>query len=236
MLLGLPLEILHVIFFDVWILDHVDIAAVRATCQQLRNAVMPTGLDSEKWLARAGPKACTRENRPRALLKCYESGSPHDARADGGKLIVWASIFEHPRVVKFMLAHGANPAEYGNMAIRCASEGGCVEIVQDLLAAGADPLAEGSQSVRLASIYNHPETVELLLAAGCDPTTKQNGALVAASRKGNVDVVRLLLEDSRVDPSFPGNHAIRWASKCGQREVVTLLMTDERVAATWTGE
>ena len=50
-----------------------------------------------------------------------------------------------------------------------------------------------------------------------------------ASYYGQVDVVKLLLHDSRVDPSADNNYAIRTASFNGHAEVVQLLLQDPRV-------
>jgi hypothetical protein len=91
MLLGLPLEILHLIFFDLWILDHGDIAADRAACSELRHAVLPVGLDLEKWQSRAGPEWFMEMDRPRALLQCYVPGGPYDPTAHRNRAIRWAS-------------------------------------------------------------------------------------------------------------------------------------------------
>ena len=44
-----------------------------------------------------------------------------------------------------------------------------------------------------------------------------------ASHNGHLEVVKLLLQDSRVDPSAEDNGAIRWASFNGYLEVVKLL-------------
>jgi hypothetical protein len=54
-------------------------------------------------------------------------------------------------------------------------------------------------------------------------------AISLASENGHVEVVKLLLNDPRVDPSAYNNDAIRWASKYGHVEVVKLLLNDPRV-------
>jgi ankyrin repeat protein len=54
-------------------------------------------------------------------------------------------------------------------------------------------------------------------------------AIRLASQRGHSEVVKLLLEDKRVDPSACNNEAIRWASKNGHLEVVKLLLQDGRV-------
>ena len=54
-------------------------------------------------------------------------------------------------------------------------------------------------------------------------------AIHLASRYGHVEVVKLLLNDPRVDPSADNNDTIRWASLFGNVEVVKLLLNDPRV-------
>ena len=49
-----------------------------------------------------------------------------------------------------------------------------------------------------------------------------------ASFYGHVEIVRLLLEDKRVDPGANDNYAIRFASEEGHVEVVRLLIKDKR--------
>jgi len=53
-----------------------------------------------------------------------------------------------------------------------------------------------------------------------------------AIREGNVEAVKLLLADKRVDPGAAKNWAIGWASSYGDTEIVKLLLTDDRVDPT----
>ena len=50
-----------------------------------------------------------------------------------------------------------------------------------------------------------------------------------ASANGHYNVVKLLLEDKRVNPADNNNFAIRWASEYGHYNVVKLLLGDNRV-------
>jgi ankyrin repeat protein len=50
-----------------------------------------------------------------------------------------------------------------------------------------------------------------------------------SSENGHTEIVRLLLNDPRVDPKANDNHAIRISSKNGHTEVVRLLLNDPRV-------
>jgi ankyrin repeat protein len=54
-------------------------------------------------------------------------------------------------------------------------------------------------------------------------------AIRLASKNGHVEVVKLLLNDPRVDPSAENNYAIRLASENGHVEAVKLLLNDPRV-------
>jgi hypothetical protein len=164
MLLGLPLEILHLIIFDLWILDHQDIAAVRAVCRELRSAVLPSGLDLEKWQARAGPEWCMKENRPRAVIQCHANESPYDPTANGSEAICWASSRGHLEVVRCLLAAGCDPAANQNEAISNASYNGHLEVVQCLLAAGCDPAGWDNKAIRHAAYNNRTEVITLLLS------------------------------------------------------------------------
>lgn len=68
------------------------------------------------------------------------------------------------------------------------------------------------------------------------PTLLETGALIPtnhmllrASMLGNDLVVRLLLEDGRVDPTFKNNIILRMAVENGSVEIVRLLLADGRV-------
>ena len=77
-----------------------------------------------------------------------------------------------------------------------------------------------------AAYYGNLEVVKLLLA---DKRVNPAAAIKVASRKGNVEIVKLLLEDGRADTSVCYNYAIGIASQEGHVEVVKLLLEDGRV-------
>ena len=56
-----------------------------------------------------------------------------------------------------------------------------------------------------------------------------NTEFIEAAKRGDINNVRLLLADPRVDPAARNNDAIRWASGNGHSEVVKLLLNDPRV-------
>ena len=76
---------------------------------------------------------------------------------------------------------------------------------------------------------NYVEIVEGLIKEGFDLDADDNWAIRVASVDGHSEVVKLLLQDPRVDPSDDDNYAILLASDNGHSEVVKLLLQDERV-------
>ena len=76
----------------------------------------------------------------------------------------------------------------------------------------------------LRNINDEPKNLLLI-------THKQN-AFEIACEYGYHEVVKLLLQDSRVDPSNDNNSAIRHASRNGYHKVVKLLLQDPRVKNT----
>ena len=93
--------------------------------------------------------------------------------------------------------------------------------------------------------YQSPEKLELFqraceigktdivksLLPHIDPSAHNNYAIRLASRFGHLEIVKILLQDSRVDPSAFNNYAIQWASENGHLEVVKFLLQDSRVGS-----
>lgn len=52
-------------------------------------------------------------------------------------------------------------------------------------------------------------------------------------RDGDVEMIKLGLQDPNVNPSYSRNYAIRWAAEYGHKEVIALLLQDERVLNTY---
>ena len=53
-----------------------------------------------------------------------------------------------------------------------------------------------------------------------NPTDRQNIAILNASQYGHADVVRIVLNDHRVNPADHSNHVTSWASKNGHSDVI----------------
>jgi hypothetical protein len=62
-----------------------------------------------------------------------------------------------------------------------------------------------------------------------DPSYDSNLACRLASSHGNTAILKLLLNDHRVDPSDQENYSLKSASQKGYTEIVNLLLNDHRV-------
>ena len=84
--------------------------------------------------------------------------------------------------------------------------------------------------------HDHPMTLGALyvmnLRLRFNPAANDNKAILEASENGRLEVVRLLLNDTRVDPTASRNLAIQWASGHGHHDVVHLLLEDGRAEPT----
>src|SRR5438034_1049260 len=72
----------------------------------------------------------------------------------------------------------------------------------------------------------HLDCIKLLLG---DDRIDYNDAFDRASLSGHQEVVKLLLQDQRINPSSNDNYAIKHASKNGHLEIVKILLQDQRV-------
>ena len=88
---------------------------------------------------------------------------------------------------------------------------------------------DADELLKQSSIDGNIKNFKLALERGADPSYVNNYAIRWASYYGHIEVVELLLKDSRVDPSDCNNTAILWASSNGHKEVVELLLKDSRV-------
>jgi len=66
----------------------------------------------------------------------------------------------------------------------------------------------------------------------CDPADNNNEAIRVAASNGYTEIVKVLLQDNRVNPADENNHAIIWAALYGHTDTVKVLLQDTRVDAT----
>ena len=79
------------------------------------------------------------------------------------------------------------------------------------------------------SKYGLVDEVKRLLNKGIDLKPNDNYAMGLASENGHTEVIKLLLQDGRIDPSGNDNYYIRMASQNGHTDIVKLLLQDKRV-------
>lgn len=108
-------------------------------------------------------------------------------------------------------------------------EGKNLEELSALLSNPGIPLTDCFST---AVTHNHPEVVKLLIAdprVEMDETSQNYNMLIHASGYGHVEVVRVLLEDGRIDPINAENGALSAAIRNGHPKVMELLLSDRRV-------
>jgi len=115
---------------------------------------------------------------------------------DDGHLC-YAAVGGATRVMRVLLAHGADPRAANSRALRDAAYVGQLEAVQLLLDSGAD-IADGVgcayEALASAVLGGHPDVARLLLARGSDVHAGEDEPLQLAVRSGNPEMVRLLLD------------------------------------------
>lgn len=100
------------------------------------------------------------------------------------------------KALKFLLNYKKiNPSIYDNLAIRCASENGHIEIVKFLLTySQVDPTIWESFPIYIASVKGYTEIVKILLKDGRSNVTNRNNASIRwAVYYKHIDIVKLLL-------------------------------------------
>ena len=171
-----------------------------------------------------------------------------DIRIWGDVALFDAIYWSDPEIVWLLIETGAdvNAAEGfgGNTPLHEAVEQGNGEIVKILVAAGADVNAEGSMSrtpLSLAAEKGATEIMRILLRPGPVADTSEDGedkvaasmpsigseALYTAIEKGDVEMVRLLVEagaDVNAAAGFGGNTPLHEAVEQGDAEIVKILV------------
>ncbi|KAI7493390.1 hypothetical protein KC357_g1071 [Hortaea werneckii] len=171
------------------------------------------------------------------LLK-HESVNINAVWGFGGSALCEASGMGNGRVVKMLLAKGADPnvqRDRGSHALVEAARYGDKKIVEMLLDAGADVHAKDCSTIPHGTVFNaaaedgDKELMEMLLAR--DTNSEGRGhccseALVKASRKGHEDLVKILLA-AGADANFCdpyGDTALTAASIQGHAKTVEILL------------
>lgn len=96
--------------------------------------------------------------------------------------------------VSILLAAGAGDVAWKSAQLQSASEDGRLEMVESLIAAGADLHDDDDEALVLAATAGHAQVVNVLIAAGADVDAQGGAALLNAVDNNMTEVVRVLLE------------------------------------------
>ncbi|KAG8139735.1 hypothetical protein E2320_002511, partial [Naja naja] len=146
--------------------------------------------------------------------------TPLMAAANGG----------HVKIVKLLLAHGADVNAQSSTALTYACAGGYVDVVKGLLESGAsieDHNENGHTPLMEAGSAGHVEVARVLLENGAGINTHSNefkeSALTLACYKGHLDMVRFLLEAVNM-PADSFESPLTLAACGGHVELAALLI------------
>jgi len=139
--------------------------------------------------------------------------------------------FDYPEIINGLIKNGLDPTLNHDAAIRFAARKGRVNIVKVLLAdPRVDPSALNNYAFSQAAAGNHLEVMQLLLS---DSRFRMNDLLfIDICTSGFLSGAKTLLKDSRTDPSIRNNTAFICAAWNNHVEIVKLLLTDSRVDPT----
>lgn len=158
-----------------------------------------------------------------------------DTADDINYMIEQAIINGKPGVVRSLIEISKNIPGYKisdtNRAISLAFRHSHTDLIPILLKDGRfNPAVDNNDTIIRAAQFGDLETVKLLLA---DPRVDPtvSDALGQAVFSGHYKIVMLLL-DAGADPSAENNNAIHWAARLGHTEIVRVLLKDKRVDPT----
>lgn len=135
----------------------------------------------------------------------------------------------HTKVVKLLLAHGAN-IEASNKSLLLAAKNDHTKVAKLLLENGVDTEVK-DRSLLFAANNGHNEVVKVLIEYGANIETKDNHkqtSLLFAARNNHIEVVKILLANG-ANIEAKDNHKqtpLLFAAKNGHIEVVKILLTN----------
>lgn len=141
---------------------------------------------------------------------------------DSNTMLVEAARAGHAGIVQLLLPDYA-PIGAQVAAVEAAATLGHALVARRLVDNNGGLYLQGA--LHMAAHAGHIETFELLLRS-CDfPDTS---VLVAAAAQGQLDVVRAILDDGRIDPGAFNANALVAATRNGHQSVVDALSADPR--------
>ncbi len=131
-------------------------------------------------------------------------------------------------ILELLLAdHRIDPTIRNNQAIIISPDYSIFKLLLD--DGRSNPLAQNSLAIIYASRNGNTTIVEDLLSLGADPSVYNNEAIILACKYRNLDVIKILLSDPRVNPADRENIAIITASMNNNEKVLKLLLSNDRI-------
>lgn len=131
---------------------------------------------------------------------------------------------------RVLLQH--NKIEYSDWLVEYAFALGDSDVIQLVLRMKTHaPSTYFDSKLVYVCARNDVNTVRLLLDLG-DPSYKDSQCLIEAASRGDIAIVRALLEDYRADPTAQNDRAIRIAFTRGYNDIVNEILWDGRTTCT----
>lgn len=155
----------------------------------------------------------------------------------GERALSVAIINGHVEVVQILLERDlVDPSYEDNYAALLAASRGQAHCLYLLLSdSRVSEVGIDCVVLNYAAYNGHHQTVALILEMlpGCSPGSNESKAVRLAARKNHSSVVKLLLEDDRVQATPKFNKVIRKAQTNLWIETAGLLLTDPRASENW---
>ncbi|PRP77640.1 ankyrin repeat domain-containing protein 44 [Planoprotostelium fungivorum] len=138
----------------------------------------------------------------------------------------------HADAVNVIIQHGADPSADDNFCIKYAAAYGHIDVVRILLEdPRVDPSAENGLPLERAMVSQDTRLVMLFLKYIQPDWSEQqaNRIMWCAAASGHTDMIRYLLDNTKVNPAASDNQALKFCVANGHVEATKLLLSDPRV-------
>lgn len=135
-----------------------------------------------------------------------------------------AALFGNTNVVHYLLKlPTVDPGARTNEALHDAVANGHLIIVKLLVRKHIDPMVQANKALRIA-IFKQRVKITRFLLKHVDPSYPNDCPILLACTIGNIAIVRMLLQDPRVNPRVYKNKALHDARKLNFDEIVDALI------------
>ncbi|GIJ91863.1 hypothetical protein Asppvi_010838 [Aspergillus pseudoviridinutans] len=165
---------------------------------------------------------------------------------EAASALCWAAGNGHLGVMRLLISVARadiNAVHKGVTPLNCAAIRGSYVVARHILSlpgTNANGNPQGMSALWYAAAHNSSDVAELLLRrddveVNTQDAGEQQTPLAIAAARNHIQIVRLLLADSRTDVSVPdvdGRTPLHRATEAGHGEVALLLLSDDRIDPT----